>query len=858
MILSVRRLRLPAVSVLAVIAVTFLMAPRAGADAVRARVDAVAVPDTPNAIRVNGALSEEVWRQASAIDAFVQRDPEEGGKPSQRTEFRVAYDASTLFVQVHAFDTEAGRIVSYLTRRDGDSPSDWIRVLIDSYHDRRTAYEFAVNPSGVKQDRYWYNDNSRDDSWDAVWDVKVSRDETGWTAEFRIPFSQLRFTPTRENTFGFAVARQIGRLNETSTWPLLARSANGYVSSFGDLGGLSMTSSPKRLELMPYTVGNLTTQPIGGNPLVKGRAPDASVGVDLKYALTPGLTLTSTVNPDFGQVEADPAVVNLSAFETFFSERRPFFVEGSGNLRFGLDCAECNGLFYSRRVGRAPHGTDNLPSGDGVFTDVPVQTTILGAAKLTGRAGKFSIGAMQAIQKEGSATVLAGNRRFGQPVEPFTSYSVGRVRREFKNNSSIGGMFTATNRQLGTLTFLPGSAYTGGLDWDWRFGSYYSLSGNVAGSSVRGDAQAITNIQQNSRHYFQRPDATAFTFDPTRTSLNGTAARIAISKIGGKRVRFNSNATLKSPGFDVNELGFFRRADMKTTGNWLQVRSDTPTRWFRNRNINFNYFGSWNYDGDRLEQGWNTNANVTFIDNWELGGGYGANETAFDDRLTRGGPGGRSNRVPLGWLWLNTDSRRRVMLNLFLGGGGDGLGSSFRDINPDVTFRPMTALTVTTGLRFNRNSSDYQWVSNVTDATTHYVFAHLDQTTVALTGRLNYTMSPTLSLQLYAQPFVSGGDYAGFKELADGRATEYARRFTPIANAVDLVGDPNFNVKSFRTTNVLRWEYKPGSTLFVVWQQARENDAVPGGFRFGRDVRDIFAVAPRNVFLVKLSYWLNY
>lgn len=858
MTLPERYVRSAALRLLISMALTVLLASPARAEAPPARVDAVAVVDTPNAIRVTGELSDEVWRRATAVDAFVQREPSEGGTPSQRTEFRVAYDASTLFVKVRAFDTEAGRIVSFLTRRDADSPSDWISVLIDSYHDRRTAYEFAVNPSGVKQDRYWFNDNNRDDSWDAVWDVKVSRDESGWTAEFRIPFSQLRFTPTPENTFGFAVSRQIGRLNETSTWPLLARSANGYVSSFGDLGGLTMTAPLKRMEILPYTVGDLTTQPTNGNPLLKGAAPGASFGIDVKYALTPGLTLTSTINPDFGQVEADPAVVNLSAFETFFSERRPFFVEGSGNLRFGLDCADCNGLFYSRRVGRSPHGTDNLPSGDDVYTDIPAQSTILGAAKLTGRIGKFSIGAMQAVQREESATVLAGSRRFAQPVEPLTSYSVGRVRREFKNQSSVGGMFTATNRRLDSLTFLPASAYTGGVDWDWRFKSYYSLAGNVVGSSVRGAPQAIDNIQENSRHYFQRPDATAFSLDPARTSLSGTAARIAFSKIGGKRVRFNSNTTIKSPGFDVNDLGFFRRADMKSTGNWLQVRSDTPTRWFRNRNVNFNYFAAWNYDGDRLEQGWNVNTNATFVNNWELGGGYGANEASFDDRLTRGGPGGLGNRIPLGWLWLNTDSRRPVMLNMFFGTGGDGLGSWFRDLNPDVTFRPMTALTVTTGLRFSWNSSDSQWVSNVTDTTTHYVFAHLDQRTVALTWRVNYTMSPTLSLQLYAQPFVSGGEYAGFKELFNGRDPVYARRFTPVPNAADLVGNPDFNVKSFRTTNVLRWEYKPGSTLFIVWQQARENDDVRGGFRLGRDLHDIFGVAARNVFLVKLSYWLNY
>src|SRR6266536_3350342 len=341
------------------------------------RVDAVPIAGT-NAVRVTGELSEEVWQAANPTVAFLQRDPNEGREPSQKTEFRVAYSATTLFVKVRAYDKEADKIVTYLTRRDQDSPCDWLHVLIDSYHDQRTAYEFAVNPSGVKIDRYWYNDNNRDDSWDAVWDVAVSRDPQGWTAEFRIPFSQLRFNPSQSSTFGFAVSRRIGRLNETDTWPLLSRGASGYVSSFGELGGLSMAASPKRLELVPYTVANLTRQPTSGSPLVNASDPGGAVGMDMKYSLTPGLTFTGTVNPDFGQVEADPAVVNLSAFETFFNERRPFFVEGSGNFNFPF---EDGNLFYSRRIGRAPQGAGDLPGGNDIYTDSPPQTTILGAGK---------------------------------------------------------------------------------------------------------------------------------------------------------------------------------------------------------------------------------------------------------------------------------------------------------------------------------------------------------------------------------------------------------------------------------------------------------------------------------------------
>jgi hypothetical protein len=819
-----------------------------------ARVDAVRLSET-TAVRVNGTIREDVWQTAVPASAFVQREPHEGAPPSQRTEFRVAYDAATIYVRVRAFDTEPNKIVGYLTRRDGRSPSDWIRVLIDSYRDRRTAFEFAVNPAGVKQDTYWYNDNSRDDSWDAVWDVTVSRDSQGWTAEFRIPFSQLRFTGGEAKSVGFAVVREIARLNEVVTWPLLARSANGYVSSFGELGSLSSTRSPKRLELVPYAVSSLTRQASSGNPLINHSKGDAAVGLDLKYAVAPGLTLTTTINPDFGQVEADPAVVNLTAFETFFAERRPFFVEGSGNFQFGLDCndGQCTGLFYSRRIGRTPQAADSLPSGDGVYTVVPPQTTILGAAKLAGRVGKYSIGVMQAVTQEEFARVREGTLDFRQPVEPLTSYSVARVRREFDNQSSLGFMVTATKRQHG-IDVLPSGAYTGGLDWDWRFASRYAIQGYVAGSALKGSIDAIADIQQNSRHYYQRPDATNLHFDPTRTSLSGTAGRIGVSKIGGEHVIFNSNVGFKSPGFDVNDVGYFRRADQRTISNWVQIKSEKPTRWFRSRRINFNQYAWWNYDGNPQVNGGNVNAHATWTSNWAMGGGYNVNRRTFDDRLTRGGPGGLSDGYRVLWTYLTSDDRRPVWFNTFFLAGSDRVRSSFRWLDPEVTFRPMMSLHLSAGVSLHRDVNDYQWVANVSDVKDHYVFAHLDQTTVGVTGRLNYTVSPTLSLQLYAQPFVSGGAYTGFKELVDGRNPDYFSRYSRYA----YIDNPDFNYKAFRTTNVLRWEYKPGSTLFVVWQQAREDSATYGDFRFGRDFRGIFNVEPRNVLLVKLAYWLNY
>jgi hypothetical protein len=375
---------------------------------------------------------------------------------------------------------------------------------------------------------------------------------------------------------------------------------------------------------------------------------------------------------------------------------------------------------------------------------------------------------------------------------------------------------------------------------------------------VRGTADAIEDIQENSRHYFQRPDAMALHLDETATSLAGASGRIGISKIGGQRVRFNSQVGFKSPGFELNDVGFLRRADERWTANWFQIRSDVPNRWFRNRNLNFNQWAAWNYSGDRLFAGSNVNGNVTFVNNWSAGGGINHQPMGFDDRMTRGGPGAFVEGYDTFWSWMNSDNRRRVSVNYFHGHGWNGVGSSFTDDEIEVTYRPTSPLTITSGARLNRWTNDSQWVGKVTDTRDHYAFGHIEQTTVALTERVNYTVTPNLSIQIYAEPFVSAGDYSRFKELANGRAREYDVRYSPYTYDLEANGNPDFNVKSFRTTNVLRWEYKPGSTLFVVWQQARQNDAVPGGFQFGRDVRGIFGVTPQNVFLVKLSYWLNY
>ena len=856
------------ISLVAAVALSAPATPAAPRAASAKTIVATPMPGTATAMQIDGELTEAIWAKVPVVNGFVQRDPKEGAPATFDSEVRVAFDDTALYIAVNALDPDPSKVVGILTRRDEGSPSDWVRVMIDSFHDRRTAYEFAVNAAGVKQDTYWFNDGNADTGWDAVWDVAVSRHDKGWRAEFRIPFSQLRFNPASSAAFGFAVMRTSPRINETSTWPEVARSRSGFVSQFGDLSGLSFSRAPRRLELMPYAVGQVATAPVAaGNPLRSSTDPSATLGLDVKYALAPGLTLTGTINPDFGQVEADPAVVNLSGFETFFAERRPFFVEGSGNFSLNIDCndGQCTGLFYSRRIGRVPQRFVEAPAGG--FAALPENTTILGAAKLTGRVGKFSIGVLNAVTSRESARIatppsdaaLSGFSEHETPVEPAANYFLARASREFADQSRVSFMVTSTNRRLSDeLMFLPGSAVTGGVDTDLRFGRRFSLNAMWAGSTVRGDAEAISRIQRSTVHSFQRPDASHVEFDPSRTSLEGHAGSMSFNKIAGQRYRFSSYAGYKSPGFEINDLGFQSRADEIGISNWHQLTWDKPGKYVRRKNINFNQWAGWNWDGDLRYSGGNINSHWTFTNNWTIGSGINFNARGFADRLTRGGPGGYVNPNWNQWGYIDTDNRKLLMANFFGSWFNDMNGSWNWSTSVGSTYRPSSNLSARIGIDYSRNRSDAQWVRNLeptaVDPRPHYVFGALNQTTVGFSARINYTVTPQLTVQIYARPFVSAGDYAGFKELVNGRANAYADRYAPFA----YDRNPDFNVRSFRTTNVLRWEYRPGSVLFVVWQQGRDGFASDGRFRFGSNFGDVFEADATNVFLVKFSRWLNF
>jgi hypothetical protein len=803
---------------------------------------------------IDGRPHDPAWADAPVIDQFLEYEPTTGAVPRFRTEVRVLYDDRYLYVQGRMFDPAPDSIISLLSRRDVRTESEQLKLVIDTYHDRRTAYQFILNPAGVKRDFFVYNDNTEDATWDAVWDGAASVDSLGWVAEFRIPFSQVRFADLDEHTFGLMIVRDVARTKQRISWPLYRRDVQGYVSQSGEISGISRLPQPRRLEVVPYAVTKNATRPAG--PGRWEHPQEQSVGADVKWGLTSNLTVDATINPDFGQVEADPATLNLTAFEQFFEERRPFFLEGAGIFNFRTACGDidtgCTGLFYSRRVGRAPQL-------GGVYADAanPTSSRIVGAGKVSGRlASGLNIGVLSAI----TARELGAADR---TIEPSTNYSVVRVLKDLNDGQGgVGAMFTAVNRSLDgdTRAFLRSEAYTGGMDFRRRFlDRNYELHAYVAGSLVRGSADAIAATQRDGVHRYQRRDD-GLEYDPARTSLAGDAQRITVSKFGGGRTRFQTVYERFSPGFETNDLGFQDRADRQMFRNWFALQFQQPTRYYRRLQSNFNTFNSWTNEGLLTGASVNTNHHLELPNtqwlhtswNYQFAG-------TFDDRGARGGPAFR-REARLNYMFGWEGDRRTWYTPTFFVGGwrGDQGRTSGQWYEPGFQFRVSSRFSASLNLYGEHNITDNFWAGNVGDVavdTAHITFAKLDQWTISISSRLNFTATPNLSFQLYAQPFTSVGDLSAWRELGDARSRDYGERFVPYGNGADPGG---FDSKQLNTNAVMRWEYRPGSVIFFVWQQGRSGPT-PGNhdFEFGRDVRGVFDLHPDNTFLVKASYWFN-
>jgi hypothetical protein len=844
---------------------------------------------------IDGRLNDDCWTRAEPSSNFVQRDPDEGMPATERTEIRILYDDDALYIAARLFDRSPELVGRRLSDRDGDREADRFTIFLDGMHDRLTGAAFGVTAANVQEDAIISNDTFQDSSWDAVWQSQVDFDDRGWSVEMRIPLSQLRFPVNDRQTWGVNAERYIHRKNETAWLEMVPKTQTGLASRMADLTGLDGLRPRRHLEILPYTSARaefLAPTEVG-DPFNDGSRAFGAAGMDVKWGVTSNLALTASINPDFGQVEVDPAVVNLTAFETFFQEKRPFFLEGAqvfanfgqggSNSFWGFNTSDPS-IFYSRRIGRAPQ-----LSPDADFMDSPSATTILGAVKLTGKTGGgWTLGFLNAVT-DGETARLASDLIIRKTsVEPLSNYAVARMQRELGKRGGAGVMATAVTRRLDTTELrdkLVPHAYVVGTDGHVFLDSRrdWVLTGKISGSHVSGSTAAVEELQRAPQRYFQRPDAPHVRLDPTRASLTGWAGRVNLNRNSGV---WQVNAALwgVSPGFESNDLGFHGTGDRAGAHAVLLWRGVTPNRFSRSRNVWVAKAWTWNFNREVQNDEWHGRAAMTFLNYWNANIGGGMWRATLDDRLTRGGPSVIAPAGGFANLNIETDPRRWLSLRTSINRGGHEAGNSRRSAGLFVTLKPSSMFSASTGPEWTREHTVAQYVDTETDPTagaTHgerYVFGRLERHELSLTTRVNLVLSPTVSLRVFAQPLISSGQYQDFKELGAPRTFDFLRygmegrtldfdsatesyRVDPDgslgAAAPFSFDDPAFNLRSLRVNAVFRWEFKPGSSFYAVWTRQQEDTKDPGPFALGRDARRLWSAPGDDVFLVKFAYWIG-
>lgn len=840
---------------------------------------------TGNPPVIDGVLDDESWNSVEWASDFIQREPTDGAPPSQQTRFKILYDTKYLYFGILALDSEPDKVVRRMSRRDGFE-GDFVEVNIDSYHDKRTAFSFTSSASGVKGDEYISNNGDNwDATWDPIWYLKTSLNDEGWIAEFKIPLSQLRFADKPEHVWGIQVLRYYFRNQERSYWQPIAQDAPGWVHLFGELRGITGIKPQKQLEIQPYAVAKSERSlAVEGDPYYTGKDQSISAGIDAKVGITSDVTLDMSINPDFGQVEADPSQVNLSAFQLFFRERRPFFLEGNNILNFQLTSSEAGGgfnndnLFYSRRIGSRP---GYFPSDEDIaYVDKITNTRILGAAKVTGKnKDGFSWGILESLtqKSEVEVTDTLGNTR-EVALAPMTNYVVGRVQQDInEGNALIGGMFTATNRFIGDdhLNFLNREAYSGGVDFTQNFNERnYYVSLNAAMSQIQGSSEAMIKAQHSSVRYYQRPDNHHSRIDSLRTSLSGSSGTGSFGKRNGNII-FQTGATFRSAGFEVNDAGFLRQADFISQWTWAQYRILKPFGVFRRVRFNVNEYLNWDFDGVSTNRAININAHAQFKNFWYLGGGGTLNSEQVSNADLRGGPSIRYPGYHDVWMYVGTNEQKKLYFetNPFVWWGHEnyaaGLGFwSF------IRFQPMDALKISLEPSFEKNRNDLQYVDSYPHSgSEQYVLAQINQRTYSGSFRVNYNLTPNLTLEFWGQPFISKGEYEQFKGVLAASDAQFERRYQTFTSQQltqsngsftldrDLDGtqdysfdNPNFNIVEFRSNMVVRWEYIPGSTLFLVWTSNGSQFDNSYKNSFGRLAGDVPNLDATHIFLIKYTY----
>lgn len=886
---------------------------RAGSATVVAAGHTVAVPSATAVHRsgpvvLDAKLDEPAWRDAPAITEFRQIDPDEGKPASQRTDVRFLFDDDALYIGAKMYDTAGARgVVTRLVRRDASFDSDYLEIVIDGYHDHLSRAFFDVNPSGSKGDNIGLGNSCCDASWDPIWEAATHIDEDGWTAEIRIPYSQLRFSRDSVQTWGLQVRRFIKRREEQDQWSWWGKSEAGGPARFGHLEGLRIGAARSKLELLPYAVSKSSSIATGaGDPFNTHGRPTMRMGLDLKDRLTTNLTLDATINPDFGQVEVDPAVLNLSAFETFFPEKRPFFVEGAQVFDFGgLSCHFCSSVegmsgFYSRRIGRAPTGAELATDNDNyAWSDVPDATTILGAGKVTGRtASGFTVGLLDAVTGRANARVqTVSGQRLTQEVEPLANYFAGRVKRDFDaGNLVIGSMVSGVVRDIDS-TFAPRLARHAelvGADMQYMFGQRaYSLRASVAATSVSGDAREILLREESSARYFQRPDRgegssglLSNRYDSSATSMRGLGAYLRLAKDAGDWIGEVSLNT-RTPGYETNDYAFQQRADYIWYNTNIARIWNKPRRWYRNVAVLVGGQAQNNFEGDRTWAQIHDYASTTTPSFWNISAFHIYRASTMDDRLLRGGPIVATPSSHFFAADVSTDSRHAWVGSFNATYFQDARGGVSPSVSLSADYRPASNVSLSFGPSWGRSHGSPQYVESVNDPTatsfygTRYVMADLDQRTLGLDTRVSVTFTPTMTLELYVQPFFAAGRYSRFEEFSSPRSSVlrvYGRDAGTSAGVRDSTGrvasyaidpdgngpaaqftvdNPDFTQQSLRGNAVFRWEYRPGSVLYVAWTQSRSGSQTFGDLDFSRDRTALLAERPDNVFLVKASWWMR-
>lgn len=823
--------------------------------------------------RIDGKLDDPCWKLGTWSGNFVQRQPNEDAAATEPTELKILYDDANVYVAIRAFDSQIDGLEFIRGRRD-EFTGDIVGVTFDSYFDQRTAVQFNVTAGGSKIDGFMSEDGF-DRSWNAVWDVRVAKEENAWTAEFRIPLSQLRYSRQDEQVWGLHVWRRLRRNAEETNWQLIPMDNSGFVYSFGELHGVEDLRPSRQIEVVPYVLGQYENEADDpGNPFVSGSNSEFQTGLDGRIRISSDFTLSLTINPDFGQVEADPSEINLTTFETFFSERRPFFLEGRDVFEFELDD---DLLFYSRRIGSKP---SLEPDVDG-FVESPDVTRILGAGKLTGKTKNgLSVGMLYAMTDKTTAGISDDDGERVQIVEPTTQYAVARLQQEYNQGGTvIGGMASATLKNIDNpeLESLTDSAYSAGLDflhrWDDR--SYF-VDMKLIASQVQGSTESITELMENSVHNFQRPDAGHIEVDPSATMLNGWGGSFSIGREANSRWRYSADAEWRSPGLELNDIGFLSVADYVNPSAELEYVVTDPGKYLRRWDVSVRPWTRYNFDGERIVSGLRTRGRMTTNNNWFFFGSLVGRTETLSTRVLRGGPALITPARASGSVFFRTDSTKNLQFEFDLDHrvAFDG-GSQETRIAPELSMRLLEIVNAEASVFYESNLQDFQYVdSPENDSINRYVMGRMDQTTVGSTIRLDINFTTNLTLSYYGNLFASSGSFSDFKQITNPRANRYEDRFRPLGssavfdpvenfyNTSDTDGpyafeNPDFDLRTFQSNLVLSWEYSPGSTVHVVWAQNRINDDEISGFSVWDDYRRIFNAHPDNRILIKVSYWLS-